>query len=297
MIPYERAVEFISDVYGHQLSEATVFNANCAIYEALESAEQKIISQLIASPVVHLDETEMRIVNSRQWVHVVSNDKCTHYAHHSKRGNEATDEIGVLPSIEGTAVHDHWKPYYNYNFSHALCNAHHLRELTGILELTEQQWPQEMIDLLLEIKDAVDKTKTIAHKFNPDDIKDFELRYDEIIAKGYSENPPPTEPSVKKRGRKKQSKARNMLNRLENHKSEVLAFMHHFNVPFDNNLAERDLRMIKVKQKISGVFRSDLGAKIFCRVRGYISTARKNSIPVLGAIKTALDDNPFVPIF
>ncbi len=151
-----------------------------------------------------------------------------------------------------------------------------------------------MIDLLLEIKALVDARKTIAGKLNPEELKDFEQRYSKIIEKGYLENPPP-ESGIKKRGRKKQSKARNLLNRLSTHQLEVLAFMYNFHVPFDNNLAERDIRMMKVKQKISGVFRSEQGAKMFCRIRGYISTARKNSVPVLSAIKRALDGDPFIP--
>jgi len=152
-----------------------------------------------------------------------------------------------------------------------------------------------MVDLLVEIKAAVEKRKKDADKLNPEETKGFEQRYNRIIEKGYLENPPPEEGETKKRGSKKQSKARNLLDRLSTHQSEVLAFIYDFQIPFDNNLAERDIRMMKVKQKISGVFRSDQGAKMFCRIRGYISTARKNSAPVFDAIKEALKGNPFVP--
>jgi transposase len=295
MIPYKRVVELVEDICGHSLSEATVFNANCAAYNALEKTEAKIADQLIASDIVHLDETGMRVEGKRQWLHVISTKTLTHYAYHAKRGFEATSEIGILPLVEGLAVHDFWKPYFNYSFGHALCNVHHLRELTGISELTGQQWPLEMIDLLLEIKDTVDARKTIATELNTEEIKGFEERYENVILKGYASNPPPAESTKKKRGRKKQGKARNLLDRLSGHRSEVLAFMYDFRVPFDNNQAERDIRMMKVKQKISGVFRSDQGAKMFCRIRGYISTVRKNSIPAFHAIKSALEGNPFVP--
>lgn len=295
MIPYKRAVELIEDIYGFKLSEATVFNSISAVFEALEPVERKIIDQIIGSPVVHLDETGMRIEAKRQWLHVISTEALTHYGCHPKRGNAATDEIGVLPQFTGKAVHDFWKPYYKYDIEHFLCNAHHLRELTGIFDLTGQQWPLEMIDLLLEIKALVDGRRPIADQLSPEEIKSFEQRYSQIIDKGYLENPPPAESNTKKRGRKKQSKAKNLLDRLSGHRLGVLGFMYDFGVPFDNNLAERDIRMMKVKQKISGVFRSNQGARMFCRIRGYISTARKNSTPVLNAIKAALDGNPFVP--
>jgi transposase len=297
MIPYKRAVQLIEDVYGFCLSEATVFNSICAAFNALEPVERKIIDQIIGSPVVHVDETGMRIEAKRQWLHVISTETLTHYGCHLKRGNAATDAIGVLPKVTGKAVHDYWKPYYKYDIGHFLCNAHHLRELTGIFELTGQQWPLEMIDLLLEIKVLVDGRRAIADRLNPEEIKSCEQRYSQIINKGYLENPPPAESKTKRRGRKKQSKARNLLDRLSGHRLEALGFMYDFKVPFDNNLAERDIRMMKVKQKISGVFRSNHGAKMFCRIRGYISTARKNSIPILNTIKAALDGNPFVPEF
>jgi transposase len=145
----------------------------------------------------------------------------------------------------------------------------------------------------LKSKKRVDEQKLLSAALNPDEIADFEKRYVAIVAQGYLDNPPPEH--VKKRGRKKQGRARNMLNRLSLHHHEILAFMRDFRVPFENNQAERDIRMMKVKQKISGVFRSARGADMFCRIRSYISTARKNSVPAFEAIKAALDGNPFVP--
>lgn len=290
LLPYERLVELMHDLFGHTVSEGTLFNTNRTVYEALKTAEEEIVEQLIAASVVHVDETGMRVEGKRQWVHVVATPNLTHYAYHAKRGSKATDEIAILPGFKGTAVHDFWKSYLNYKCDHALCNVHHLRELTGIMELTGQTWPQEMIDLLLKIKDNVAEKENL----EPDEINSFETEYDRIVAKGFLENPPPIKEKGK-RGRTKQSRARNMLNRLHEYRRETLAFMYDPHVPFDNNLAERDLRMLKVKQKISGVFRSDLGAKMFCRIRSYISTARKNSVPVLDAIKSALAGKPFVP--
>ena len=290
LLPYERLVELMHDVFGHTVSEGTLYNTNHTVYEALKTAEEEIVEQLIAASVIHVDETGMRVEGKRQWVHVVATPNLTHYAYHAKRGSKATDEIAILPGFKGTAVHDFWKSYLNYKCDHALCNVHHLRELTGIMELTGQTWPQEMIDLLLKIKDNVAEKENL----EPQEINSFETEYDRIVAKGFLENPPPAKEKGK-RGRTKQSRARNMLNRLHEYRRETLAFMYDPQVPFDNNLAERDLRMLKVKQKISGVFRSDLGAKMFCRIRSYISTARKNSVPVLDAIKSALAGKPFVP--
>lgn len=206
MIPYKRAVELIEDIYGFSLSEATVFNSISAAFEALEPVERKIIDQIARSPVVHVDETGMRIEAKRQWLHVISTETLTHYGCHPKRGNAATEAIGVLPKVTGKAVHDYWKPYYRYDIDHFLCNAHHLRELTGISELTGQHWPLEMIDLLLEIKARVDGKRPIADQLNPEEIKSFEQRYSRIIDKGYLENPPPAESKTKRRGEK--SKAR-----------------------------------------------------------------------------------------
>ena len=295
LLPYKRTVELIEDIYGHRLSEGTLFNANQAVYEVLAPVEEAAIEQLLASPVNNIDETGLRVEGKRQWLHTISNENVTFYAHHPKRGFDAIEEIGILPRYEGVIVHDFWKPYFKLACNHGLCNAHHLRELTGIHELTEQQWPQELRELLLEIKKTVEQRKASAVALTAKEIRSFEHRYELIIEKGYLENPPPPEPEKKKRGRKKQNKARNLLDRLKEHRREALAFMYDFEVPFDNNLAERSIRMVKVKQKISGVFRSDEGAKMFCRIRGYISMVKKNSSPVLEAIKNALDGKPLIP--
>ena len=296
LLPYERASELFADLFGHQLSQATLVNANQTAYEILEPAEQEIKRQVVDSPVVHVDETGMGVNGKREWLHVASTGILTCYAAHPKRGHEATEAMGILPDFQGVAVHDFWKPYFKYDCRHALCNAHHLRELTGILEQDKQEWAKDMIDLLLEIKKAVDKRRTVADKLDPVQIKGFEERYDQLIETGMAENPPPiSRGQPGRRGRKKQSKAKNLLDRLHEHRQKALAFMYDFNVPFDNNQAERDVRMMKVQQKISGTFRSAQGANIFCRIRGYISTVRKNSLSVIDAIQAAFEGHPFIP--
>ena len=200
-----------------------------------------------------------------------------------------------MPNFNGTAVHDFWNTYFKYDCNHALCNAHHLRELKGIEELFGQKWPNAMADLLLEIKETVDKKRVLSNKLEQDKIEVFKERYDKIIEAGLDENPPVRlRDGPKKRGRKRKSKARNLLCRLKDYWRQTLAFMYDFEIPFDNSQAERDIRMMKVQQKISGTFRSVDGAKTFCRIRGYISTARKNSLSVIDAIQAAFEGNPFI---
>jgi len=298
LLPYERTSELFSDLFNHQLSQATLVNANKRCYKILEPVEEKIKEEIIASPVVHFDETGLHINAKREWLHVASTKTLTFYGAHAKRGGEATNEIGILPKFQGTAVHDFWKPYFKYLCQHALCNAHHLRDLTGILEQDKQDWPQDMIDLLCEIKKTVEEKKPVANQLDPAQIKNFEIRYDKIIEKGLTENPLPKlqNQAKKKRGKKKQSKAKNFLDRLKEYRRQTLAFMYDFNTPFDNNQGERDIRMMKVQQKISGTFRSTQGAKTFCCIGGYISTVRKNSVSVINAIEAALKGNPFIPV-
>jgi hypothetical protein len=198
--------------------------------------EKEIKRQVVDSPVVHFDETGMGVNGKREWLHVASTEILTCYAAHPKRGHEATEAMGILPDFQGMAVHDFWKPYFKYDCRHALCNAHHLRELTGILEQDKQEWPRNMIDLLLEIKKAVDERRATSDKLDPVQIKGFEERYDQVIENGMAENPPPTrlltpernnggqvsrrQPG--RRGRKKQSKAKNLLDRLNEHRQKAL---------------------------------------------------------------------------
>ena len=205
-------------------------------------------------------------------------------------------EIGILPRFRGRAVHDAWVSYFQFDrCAHALCNAHHLRELKFVEENYRQAWAVKMADLLLEIKDEVEAAPPGWTSLPQERLAHYERRYEALLQCGFAANPPPMEPPPKKRGRKKQSPPNNLLDRLSKCRAETLAFMRDFRVPFDNNLAERDVRMMKVKQKISGTFRTQQGAETFCAIRSYISTARKQGHGVLGAIHDALRGKPFMP--
>ena len=296
LIPLARTCELIGDFYNHKPAEALVLNANDAVSAEIEPSLQAVQRQLLASDVVHFDESGLRVEGQLNWLHVASTATLTYYTVHPKRGQQAMDDMGILPKFRGRAVHDHWHSYLTYDGClHALCNAHHLRELQFIAEQYKQAWAEKMIQLLLDIKAEVDTAASGQMSLAPDRLIHFEQRYDSLIAQGLQLNPPPAQPPPKKRGRKKQSPPKNLLDRLQRHKSQVLAFMYDFRVPFDNNLAERDVRMIKVKQKVSGAFRTRSGAETFCALRSYISTSRKHGINVIDAIQQALAGQPFVP--
>ena len=298
-IPLDRTSEIFEDLFGHRLSQASVLQANDLLAQRLTGVEDHIRQILINSDVLHLDESSVSVAGKNHWVHVASTEEITHYGLHPKRGQKATDAIGILPHFTGRALHDHWKPYFGYQTcQHALCNAHHLRELKFINEQYQQEWAADMANLLREIKADVEQTKAHKDLLSPRKRNAFEKRYDHILQQGFKANPSPKKPpnSQKKRGRPKQSPPKNLLDRLSQYKTEILTFMHDFRVPFDNNQAERDIRMVKVKQKVSGCFRTESGADIFCRIRGYISTAKKNAIRVIDAIDDALRGAPFIPV-
>jgi transposase len=300
-IPLERTCDLLDEFYSHRPPEATVVAVCAEAAHKVEKSNEAVKEHLVEhEPVGHFDETGMMVNGVLNWLHTASTSLLTYYAMHAKRGSLAMNEINILPRFKGRAVHDDLASYFQYELEHALCNAHHLRTLLFLLERYPQKWVQELHDLLLTIKEKVEAAKEkmqTALSFRQTNA--FSKEYDLLIAKGLRANPPPNEKSRRpgQRGRLKQSPARNFLLRLRDHKAAVLAFMYDFNVPFDNNQAERDLRMMKVKQKVSGGFRSISGAQNFCNIRGYLSTARKNGVNALAALRCAFVGSPFLPDF
>ena len=295
-IPIARTCELLGDFYGHAPACALVAEANQAVAAGCEPALAAIQHQLLQAPVVHFDESGLRVDGQLQWLHSASTQLLTFFGLHHKRGQDAMQALGILPRFTGRALHDHWASYLAFEqCDHAFCNAHHLRELQFITDQYEQPWASQMSHLLSAIKDEVASVADHAHSLTTDRLAHYEAEYDAILLCGFKANPPPEKPPPKKRGRPKQSPPKNLLDRLDKHRTGVLAFMYDFDVPFDNNLAERDIRMIKVKQKVSGAFRTRRGAQTFCDIRSYISTVRKQGGNVIMALHDALAAQPFIP--
>ena len=281
LIPYQRIQDQFADQMGLPLSTGTIFNFNKECYELLSDFDAIAKQQLITMELLNVDETGINVNKKRFWLHTTSSNKWTYFYPHEKRGSEATDEIGILPKFSGVLCHDHWKSYYKYNCTHALCNAHHIRELTFAEEQDNQSWAKEMRELLIKINNDVNNANGILDKSTE---LDYRKQYRKILESGNNESPAPIRTEGQK-GKLKKTKSRNLLERLKDYENDTLRFMENKIVPFTNNLGENDLRMTKVQQKISGCFRSMEGAYIFCRIRGYLSTCRKNNVGATEALR------------
>jgi transposase len=294
LLPYARSAELLRDLFGHAPSQGTLAAALEHAYTGLAPVEQAIRAAIRDSGVVHFDETGIRVQSRLHWLHTASTERLTLYAAHPKRGRQAIDAVDILPQMSGTRVHDAYASYLSYEGTYALCNAHLLRDLIGLGECSPQPWIQGMLALLRESKQQVERAREAGDSaLNAAQLATLETGYDALLAQGHAANP--VLPPAARTGRRKRLPAQNLLDRLDRHRGAVLAFVYNFAVPFDNNLAERDLRMAKVQQKISGGFRSDQGAAFFCRIRGYISTLRKQRSHVLSALSSLFSGCPLMP--
>ena len=295
-IPLARIRELLTALYGHAPSEPAVLAAARQLASHTQASLEQIRQQLLAAHVVHFDESGLRVDGRLRWLHVASTAKLTHYHVHDKRGHIGMRVAGILPHFKGVALHDYWRSYFKFrDCQHCLCNVHHLRELRFVAEQYGQAWAAQMERLLLDIKAEVAATSALHTALPPDRLAHYETQYDALIAQGFADNPSAAKTKPRPIGRPKQSPPKNLLDRLHKHKAGVLAFMYDFRIPFDNNLVERDVRMIKVQQKVSGCFRTLDGAHLFCAIRSYISTARKHGINAIDAIYNAFLDQPFIP--
>ena len=284
-IPYSRLTELSEDLYGQPLSEATVVAANERTFNNLEPFEQKLKVLLPQAPLNHCDESGVRVASRLHWLHVVSNAHLTFYGVHPKRGTEAMNEFNILPHCKGWIIHDHWAPYFTYeDCLHALCNQHHLRELKFLHEEHQEAWAAELSGFLVGANERRQQQGVLQEK----QFNQALAQYHAILAKGRRRHP-------RRSDRGAQSKAANLLDRLQDYDYSVLAFLFDPVVPFTNNQGERDIRMEKVRQKISGCFRTLQGARVFARIRSYISTCQKQGLNILDALQNAILGKPFIP--
>jgi transposase len=298
-VPLGRVQQLLADWLGLRLARGTLVGWIAQAARALEPVERQIKAALAHAPVLHHDETGVRRAGKLAWAHVTSTSRLTHYAIHPKRGHEAIDAIGILPIYRGVSVHDGWDSYGVYTACrHARCNVHHLRELTLLEEEYHQAWAAKMKALLREMKVATEQARIQGHACLPAvERTDFIARYHALLETEKAANPPPPDQGRQpgQRGRLAQTPARNLLERLLLRQDEVLAFLDDLAIPFDNNQAERDLRDLKVQQKVSGCFRSDWRADAYARIRGYLATLRKQGQALLVALDAVFANQPLYP--
>lgn len=292
MLPYARAAELIRDVYGLAISPGTLVAWVGEASTALQGTADLIAQHLRDAALVNADESGLRVAGKLHWLHIAANDTLTWYGLHAKRGMDAITEHGILPNRLGVLVHDCWAPYWKLGgATHALCNAHLLRELLYVKELTGHQWPQDMTDFLLSANQLCWAARRTGIQFNEDDIGAFRTLYDAIVDAGDALHPEVEQP-IWKGGRAKQSVPFNLLRRFRKHADAILLFIRDLDVPFTNNVAERAVRMPKVKQKISGCFRTVEGADNFCVIRSCLDTLRKQGHGMLEVLQRAFAGNP-----
>lgn len=292
MMPVSRTGELMGDLFGLPLSDATVLAINAEARQRLAPTVTAMSESLKTVPVAHADETGMKVAGKLYWLHVLATAVVTWIGCHANRGKKAFDAFGILGEFVGTLVHDGWKPYRDLACTHALCNAHHLRELTYAFEEMGQAWAERLIELLVA---ACHETEQAGGVLTSDRLAAYRLNYDTILAEGEALNP--RAPPSGKRGRTGQSKALHLIDRLRTHADDVWRFASDHHVPFSNNLAEQAVRMPKVKQKVSGGFRTTAGLETFCVIRSYLATLHKQGANLFQALTAAFQGNVPQPRF
>ena len=291
-LPYDRMAQLFADVVGIEVSVGALAQMVAEAGGALGFFSAVVRDLLQEARAVHFDETGARVSGRLHWVHVASSALYTLINCHQRRGTLAMDDMGVIEAMSGIAVHDGWRSYRTYDVAHALCNAHHIRELSGVGVGWTQGWANEMIDLLVEAKEAVDVAQAAgSDRLDQATLHSIRVRYGLLIAKGWAANPAP---EIGKRTGVNKTAA-NLLKRLDTQRADVLRFANDFDAPFDNNQAERDIRMVKLQQKISGTWRTLGGARNYCAIRGYISTMRKHDQRVLEGLRHLFEGDPWLP--
>lgn len=299
LIPYERTQEVLEDFFEHRISVGTLANWSAKASRGLIVTENGIKELLTKSlGAVHFDETGVQALKKNHWIHSASNDRLTYFKFHEKRGKEALRAIDILPRFKGVAIHDRWRSYFEYiDCRHGICGAHLIRDLRYVAEEEEECWAERLRKVFIQMNDAVKRAKKSGQWFlSSHHLRKWKKKYDELLHEGFQFHKNlELLPDTGKRGRKKQREGKNLLDALQEHKKWILLFLHDFNVPFTNNQAERDIRMTKVKMKISGCFRSKAGAEDFCRIRGYLSTAKKQGWSLLDALASVFAGSPLQP--
>jgi len=289
-----RIGEMCTEMFGYAISEATLQSARQEQHDALEPFENRLVEILPQEPVLHADETSVPINKVPHWLHVLCTPLLTFFAIHLRRGREAIAAIGIIPRFTGWLMHDFLSSYLGFeNCLHTFCKSHLMRELVFLFEQHQQHWARDLYDLFLEMLECVKDRKARDAPLTEKEFRRWQQGYRSLLKAGRRANP--LTPLQNARKRPKQSKAQNLLDRLEGHDDCILAFLWELNLPFTNNEAERAFRMMKVRLKISGCFRTLAGARRHARIRSYISTLRKHGLPVLEYLRHALDGHPFLP--
>jgi transposase len=293
MLPIQRTAEVLADLFQAPVSEGAVLGWVAEAARKLESTVERIKAWVERARLMHVDETSVHLTGKVRWIHVHATACLTLYCWHAKRGAEGIEAIGVLPGYRGRAMHDRWTSYDRYPCAHSLCGAHLIRDALFVAEHEKQPWAQAMVEHLRHMAHVSTSWRKQGARQLPASLRnDLLVRYFEILTIGYaahaSQAPPP-----RKAGRKKQNPSLNLLDTFLKRAEQILGFLEDLCVPFTNNLAERDLRMIKVQQKISGTFRSPEGVSAFCTIRSYLSTMRKQGRPLLEALRATFAGSPF----